>query len=101
MGQCHLNLEIIPLVLSVQVQVHAGHSPSGVTVSVTVSLGSARAEFGTSTSNFEQLDFIGKKCRTDPYAFLLQFCKSSSSLCFYEVMENKRLFVLGPMDYFL
>lgn len=59
-----------------------------------------RAEFGTLTSNFEQLNFIGK-CRTYPYAFLLGFCKSSSSLCFYEVMENKGLFVLGPMGYFL
>lgn len=60
-----------------------------------------RAEVGTSTSNFEQLNFIGQKCRTDLCAFLLWFCKSSSAFWFCEVMENKGLFVLGPVDYFL
>lgn len=30
----------------------------------------------------------------------MQFCKSSPSLCFYDVMENKELFVLSPTGLF-
>lgn len=59
-----LNPEMIPSALSMQVRAHAGYSPSGVTVTSESLFGQGKElNFGTSTPNFEQLSFIGKKCR--------------------------------------
>lgn len=91
------NPEIIPLAVSAQVQAYAGHSQLSQWECLWAK---RRAEFGTSSSNFDQLNCI-EKCIADPYTFLLQLRRSSSSCCFCEVVENKGLFVLSPVDYFL
>lgn len=60
-----------------------------------------RAEFSTSTLDFELLNCPGEKRRAKHGAFLSGFRKPGSSLCFCEVMESKGLFVLAEAEHFL